>query len=124
MRFDAYHKEALHQHIQSIALDRVGQRNYVLRRVPYTNGIPAFQELSLRVNIYPIDNGNEPSIKPYSFSMRLELTFCSYDVRLGELTPLELRQVAQIRENIDRWIAGDLDELPIEMPWEAQLWKP
>lgn len=116
MRFEAFEKEFQHAKQLEANINDVGRRKYVLERRP--------DEYSTKPNELCVDVLIAP------FAQQTLMSIIVFDSELGPrnnldtLSPLNLRRIAQIREDIDRWIAGGIDELPTEMPWEKDLWRP
>lgn len=40
------------------------------------------------------------------------------EVRFGDLSHKDILRVAMVRQYVDRWIAGEIDELPVDEPRE------
>lgn len=126
MRFEDYQKERLLLLRAEDLLDRVGRREYVLRRVldePDEHGDfcrhPPVDEIKATVQVWILGLEGEgiPSISIQLY----QLHHGHINNPLSELTPTEFVWLGQIREWVDQWIDGQREVLPLEMPWEASL---
>lgn len=113
MRFDAFKAEYEHINQLDRNLSKVSLRRYVLDRREDDYG--AF-ELYVNANVVPYPEGEMISLTVYHSRQGVQ-------TNLGVLSATLLHRVAAIREMIDIWIAGVIEELPQAMPWEALLWQ-
>lgn len=113
MKFDAYKKEFEHVSQVEAKLNKVAQRRYVLDRRQDDYGVV---EMYANVNVVPYPEG--PMIHLSMYHSR-QGQFSDY----GSVSETVLLRFVIVRQTIDQWIGGHLDELPAEMPWEEGLWQ-
>ena|ERR1700730_9741974 len=114
MRFDSYAIEMMHARKLEESLRKACDRNYLIRRIADARIHREFDELRVRLVVFVHSEGA-------TLSLCIDRSGYGTITNFGELTDVEMRRVATIKETYQQWIDGKLDELPKWMPWEKEL---
>ncbi len=118
MRFDAWKAEIHHARSSFDRLDEAGRRQWDLHGIMVEISVSTDPDSNPRVRLaISVWKPQENSSTTLANGKRFEGGYWDLEYRGVEtLTSKQLHTIARMREVVERWVAGKIDELPIFTP--------